>query len=159
MTNPPNLVASAALVKAQAVEQRLNALMNAGALGAWQSYTPTWSGFSALGTGFTSSGHYLISGGTCIVNATLTAGTSPSLGTATISFSLPVAAINEGACGTGMVTGSGAFKPLLVSSSGSSANPWGYQNSTTVQLATPGSAGYAWVAGCAMICSLTYQWQ
>lgn len=131
----------------------------------WYSYTPTWSGLSALGTGFTSNGYFQITGRNVIVNGMLIGGTGTSLGTGNITVSLPFAATsitnsNFGWTGAGRLNPSGgnAWHPLW---------PWISDGASTLSLfalrssdlgwVSPGTAGLTWVAGAVMNFSITYQ--
>lgn len=131
----------------------------------WYSYTPTWSGLSALGTGYTTQGYYQISGRTVTANAMLIGGTSTSLGTGTISFSLPFAASSIPNANFGW-TGAGRFNPAggnawhptwsWVGTGGSSGTVFALR-STDLAWVSPGTAGFSWIAGSVMNSSITYQ--
>lgn len=60
-------------------------------LGAWQSYTPTWTSGGTnptLGNG-TLTGQYMLIGKTCFASLTLTLGSTTSIGSGTYLFSVP----------------------------------------------------------------------
>lgn len=131
----------------------------------WYAYTPTWSGLSALGTGYTVQGYYQICGRTVVANAMLIGGTSTSLGTSNISFSLPFAATstpngNFGWTGAGRFNPSGgnAWHPLWSwVAPGASTSTVFALRSTDLGWVSPGTAGFSWIAGSVMNASITYQ--
>lgn len=152
-----------------AVDQAGN-FTSAGALSAsnlttWQNFTPTWSGFTTLGTGFSSTGRWCLIGNTVHVIAQVTAGTSPSLGTGTITVTLPVNASSTptgslGWQGTGRhnpLDGS-SFKSLIphVNPGGSTATIFGIRQSD-LGWVSPGTAGNVWIAGSNMRIQVQYE--
>jgi hypothetical protein len=135
----------------------------------WVSYTPTWSGFGSLGSGFTSIGAYFKTGTRVCLNVLLIAGTSPSMGTNNLNFSIPFTSANINAnaawCGTGLFRVNGlagniqeiacAVSPnasvcgfaAVIPGSGGSANTW----------SSPGTQGYSFVANSTIQCAVEYQ--
>lgn len=131
----------------------------------WYSYTPTWAGLSALGTGFTTQGYYQIQGRSITAHAMLIGGTSTSLGTSNITVTLPFTSSNTPNANFGW-TGAGRFNP----SGGNAWHPlwpWVGPNVNTASIfairssdlgwVSPGTAGLTWVAGSVMNISVTYQ--
>jgi Type VI secretion system/phage-baseplate injector OB domain len=132
---------------------------------AWQSYTPTWTGLSALGTGFVSSGRYQVTGHVVNLSAMLIGGTGTSLGTSNIVVSLPISSSSApnasfGWTGTGRFdpTGGMTWHPLnLWLSPGSSAASLFAIRQSDIGWVSPGTAGYSWVAGSIMNVNITYE--
>lgn len=131
----------------------------------WTTYTPTWGGLTALGSAV-SNGRYQLNGKMCSVVADLEWGTSCTLGTGAITFSLPFASANlsnqlrwtsldgRHTDGTG-----GVWHPLwaYVGSNSSTANLFG-QRTSDLGFVTPGSASYGFAqAGAVFNISLTYE--
>jgi hypothetical protein len=137
----------------------------AGNLTAWQTYTPTWSGLTSAGSGFASTGRYCRIGNVIHVSAQLTAGTSPSLGTGTITVSLPVTASstptgNFGWQGLGRhnPNDGSTFKTLIpqVDPGDTTATVFGLRQSDA-GWTTPGTAGFIWIAGSNMRVEFAYE--
>lgn len=130
--------------------------------GAWQAYTPTWTGLSALGASV-AHGAYCQVGKTVHVIGDLEWGTGSSLGTANITVSLPVT--SAAAAGFLGWQGEGKFRdsssvwhPLYsaVEPSSTTASIFGLGSSQTY--ISPGSAGYTWGSTtCYMRFQLVYQ--
>ena len=127
------------------------------------AYTPTWSGLQGLGAGYISKGIYWRHGDKVTAKVLLIAGTSPSLGLAAISFSLPAGLLTGPDfldMGTGVMNSSGTSglnQPLIVLAGPgqSAATIWATPGTANIQ--TPGNAGYGWGAGSAFHATITYQ--
>ncbi|SOB83132.1 hypothetical protein [Streptomyces sp. 1331.2] len=120
-------------------------------LGGWKSYTPTWSGLDVLGAS-TFGGRYCRIGKRVDVVAWLNWGTGGSLGTGSITVSLPFTAANPSSApwgwqGTGRYIdgGGNAWKSLVpvVERSGTAATVFAYRQSD-LGWVSPGGAGYYW---------------
>lgn len=132
-------------------------------MAAWTSYTPTWSGLTALGASV-SRGRWARHGRIIHVIADLEFGAGSTLGTAQITASLPVAAATTSPLlvwqGTGNHTdgAGGAFKPIfpVVLSGGTTASILS-QRQTDLGYVTPGTAALTWNTGAAMRWQLVYE--
>lgn len=133
----------------------------------WQSYTPVWSGLSALGSS-TSTGRYCAAGKTIHYVAELRWGTGSTLGSSNIAFTLPSMTatpagsdVDYGWQGTGRMKdggGGGVWKSILpfLSTGSSSASVFAIRASDGGWI-SPGSAGLNWVSGAAMRVQGTYE--
>lgn len=129
------------------------------------SYTPVWSGLSALGTSVPT-GRYVLQGGLCTVWASLVAAGSTSLGNAVISCSLPFTAADYGP----VYIGTGIFEPhsgtdaaykllhLFVDPGGTVMSVYTLKGATAYDIDTPGNQGFSWVGSSSsqMSVQLTY---
>lgn len=122
-------------------------------LGETQTYTPTWSGITNQGTGPTKWGYWWRIGNLILVSAGLLAGTSPSLGTATVTVSLPVAGSSLSNIGTwgksiGHPNDGTSWKEgsAYVASAGTTATIFATRQ-TDLGLVSPGTAGWVFIAG------------
>lgn len=131
----------------------------------WVSYSPTWAGLTSQGTGATSTGRWKRDGNRIEFIAQLTAGTSPSLGTGTITVTLPSTASstptgNLGWQGTGRHNGNdgSTFKVLIpmINPGATTATVFGLRQSDA-GWTTPGTAGFVWVAGSNMRVQGSYE--
>jgi hypothetical protein len=128
-------------------------------LNAWQTYTPTWSGISNQGTSPVRSGRWCRVKDTVHFVAAITAGTgSPSLGTGSVTVTLPVTASsapasNLGWQGTGrhFPNDGSSWKTLFpyIAPGGTSATVFGIRQSDLAWV-SPGTAGNIWIAGSQM---------
>lgn len=131
----------------------------------FSAYTPTWSGLTSAGTGFSSTGRYCRAGNMVFVSAQLTAGSSPSLGTGTITVSLPVTASSTptgsfGWQGIGRhnPNNGSTYKVLIpeIDPGATVATVYGLRQSDA-GWTTPGTAGFVWVAGSSMRVEFWYE--
>jgi hypothetical protein len=134
-------------------------------LNAWQNYTPTWAGLSAQGTGAQSLGRWCRIGNTVIVKAVLIGGTGASLGTGTITVTMPIAA--SSAAPTSMdyfghgkhdPNNGSAWRPLIPSlgRGSSTATVYGMRQSD-LGYVDPGDASYTFVATSSMHIEIAYE--
>jgi hypothetical protein len=153
------------LYRNAAAELKTDGALYATTLSAWTDYTPTWAGLTAAGTGFSSTGRYCRVGNWVHVIAQLTAGSSPSLGTGTITVTLPVNASatpagNLGWQGVGRHNGNdgSTFKTLIpqINPSGTTATVYGLRQSDA-GWTSPGTAGFVWVLGSNMRVQFSYE--
>lgn len=131
----------------------------------WTPYTATWAGLSALGASTSASRYQRGSATVNVVNA-LTWGTGSSLGTGTITVSLPTPASsaptgNLAWYGTGRHTGNDGttWKELRVrvTPGATTATVYGLRSSD-IGWQTPGQAGYTWgTAGANMAVQFAYE--
>lgn len=130
----------------------------------WYQYTPTWSGLSVFGTSAVY-GSFQVQGRICTVNAILVGGTGTSLGTGSITVSLPFSSAagqnaNQGWIGNGRLNPSGgnAWHPLWcwLQPSVNTCNLFALRSSD-LGWVTPGTAGLTWQAGSVMNMTLQYQ--
>jgi hypothetical protein len=132
-------------------------------LAAWVTYSPTWAGLSVLGSS-TANGRYKKVGRTVTGTAELTWGTSSSLGTGTITVTLPAtAATVAGNLGWQTIgryyDGAGStWKTLIayIASAGTTATVYAIRQSD-VGWVSPGTAGYAWASGSTMRVEFDYE--
>lgn len=122
-----------------------------GPVPAWTAYTPTWSGLSALGSS-TFKGRYWKLGTHVEMVAWLAWGTGSSLGTGTITVSMPVTAAAFGSDPMGW-QGEGKFRESSAGlwhpmhcdvEQGASTVVVNAHRPTDVGLVTPGTLGYTW---------------
>ncbi|MGO4630490.1 hypothetical protein AB4225_06035 [Streptomyces sp. 2RAF24] len=117
----------------------------------WQNFTPTWAGLSALGAAV-SKGRVWKSGTRCEAVMLLVWGTGSSLGTGTITVSLPFTAATIGADPIGWQgegkfrqSASGLWHPLHINvESGATVANVSALRPSDVGLVSPGSLGYTW---------------
>jgi len=132
-------------------------------LGAWQPYTPTWSGLSALGASV-ARGLYAQVGKTCFVTADLEWGTGSTLGTGSINVSLPIQSAtvsgDMGWQGTGKFRDASAVWHPLLSDVGSAATFASVMalSSSQSYVAVGSGSGYTWTSATSyMRIQMTYQ--
>lgn len=132
-------------------------------IAAGTSYSPTWAGLSVLGSSV-ASGRVKRIGKMRDMIASLVWGTSGSLGTGTITVTLPDTAAttggNLGWQGTGkyISTVGTAWRPLvpIIESGGTVATVFAIRQ-TDIGLVSPGTAGYSWASGSEMRVHLRYE--
>lgn len=123
------------------------------------SFTPTWGGFTNLGTGAVREGRYRIDGNKCTVNVHLKGGVGASMGTGSfLSFSLPIAP-----AGGWLYYGNGALHhpntsgvayDLRIISTDSGALVWATNSNGS--MSQPGQKGYPFGNGTDIYCNLEY---
>lgn len=117
----------------------------------WTPYTPVWSGLSALGSS-TVRGRYWKTGTRCEAVAMLAWGTGSSLGTGTITVSLPFTAATFGTDPFGWhgegkfrESASGLWHPMHCNvEAGGTIMTVNAHRQTDIGLVSPGSLGYTW---------------
>lgn len=132
-------------------------------LAAWPTYSPTWAGLSVLGSS-TANGRVKKTGRSVDAIAELTWGTSSSLGTGTITVTLPyTAATVAGNLGWQTIgryyDGAGStWKTLIayIASAATTATVYAIRQSD-VGWVSPGTAGYTWASGATMRVQLKYE--
>ena len=115
------------------------------------AYTPTWSGFEYRGDTHISKGMYWVNGDRVTVKAMIQSGRNPSLGLATVGFSLPPGlpvgadflASGSGVMSTFGTSGQMRQVVTLAGPGQSGATVWVDRN----PFVTPGSAGFSWGEG------------
>jgi len=112
----------------------------------WTSYTPTWAGWIALGTGFASTGSYLLRGKLCTVRMKLVSGAGANMGSGNLAVTLPfTSAADQATTGFGewLGTGTGSgIQTILLSNPASNSNAAIYSSPSGTAIAqNPGPAG------------------
>jgi hypothetical protein len=131
---------------------------------AWSAYTPTWAGLSVLGSSV-AHGRASKIGRTVKFIADLVWGTSGSLGTGTVTVSLPYTATSAPTGDLGWA-GSGRHNPgngttwkdlrPSIEPGGTTATVYGIRQ-TDLGWVSPGTAGYVWATGAAMRVNCVYE--
>lgn len=128
----------------------------------WVSYTPTWAGWIALGTGFVSTGSYLLRGKLCSVRMKLVAGAGANMGNSNLAVTLPfTSAADQATLGFGEWLGSGAgggIQTILLSNPATNSNAAIYSSPSGTAIAqNPGLAGLGYGPTTELHATITYR--
>lgn len=164
LSDPPNGPSQDAAL-ALAIDTQLKTVDTAGQAataalavlnGPLTAYTPTFTMQTANGV---ASGGYWQAGKIVYVEALFAASAGVSLGTGTITFSLPFTAAVypnwQGAVVFG--GGNGYVLPCTATSGGTTATIYGFSNAASGQITTPGSAGVVFASGHYISATLWYR--
>jgi len=125
----------------------------------FQTYTPTWSGFTNLGTGAVREGRYRVDGDKVSLHLHLKPGTGGSMGTGNLSFNLPITpSAGYRYYGSGSLhypDNTGVKYDLRVYTNGPTGYLWATRASDG-QLVPPGTLAYPLAGGTEIYVTLEY---
>lgn len=126
---------------------------------AFESYTPTFAGFSSLGTGAVREGRFRVDGDKVTLHLHLKAGAGASMGTGNLSFNLPIPpTVGWRYYGSGSLhypDNAGVKYDLRVYTNGSTGYLWGTRASDG-QMVPPGVLAYPYAGGTEIYATLEY---